>query len=235
MTTLTEADVEDAALEWLRDLGWQTAHGPDIGPDQPGEERADYGAVVLEQRLRDALARLNPDLPFEALDDAYRKLTRPEGSTLEARNRAFHRMLVGYVPRRGVGKSRSVGNFASTCVGRRLRHAKVPWVSDERGSKRAAIKARPDAREPGPAAAARRADPSARSHSNEASRPSLLVVALPVLARLAFHPGDGAAGDGHPLAPPGVARVLDVEEPSPTPGPAAYQRPPTAAMAVASR
>ena len=52
MTTLTEADVEDAALEWLRDLGWQTAHGPDIGPDQPGEERADYGAVVLEQRLR---------------------------------------------------------------------------------------------------------------------------------------------------------------------------------------
>ena len=92
--TLTEADVEDAALEWLRDLGWQTAHGPDIGPDQPGEERADYGAVVLEQRLRDALARLNPDLPLEALDDAYRKLTRPEGSTLEARNRAFHRMLV---------------------------------------------------------------------------------------------------------------------------------------------
>ena len=32
--------------------------------------------------------------PGQALDDAYRKLTRPEGSTLEARNRAFHRMLV---------------------------------------------------------------------------------------------------------------------------------------------
>ena len=94
MATLTEADVEEAALEWLAALGWQTAHGPDIGPDQPGEERADYGAVVLERRLRDALARLNPDLPGEALDDAFRKLTRPEGSTLEARNRAFHRMLV---------------------------------------------------------------------------------------------------------------------------------------------
>ena len=36
--------------------------------------------------------------------------------------------------------------------------------------------------------------------------------------------GDGAAGDGRPLAPHGVARVLDVEEPSPTPGPAAYQQ-----------
>ena len=94
MTTLTEADVEAAALEWLAAHGWQTAHGPDIGPGGPNEERADYGVVVLERRLRDALARLNPDLPPEALDDAFRKLTRPEGSTLEARNRAFHRMLV---------------------------------------------------------------------------------------------------------------------------------------------
>ena len=80
MTALAEADVEDAALEWLAALGWQTAHGPDIGPGGTSEERADYGAVVLERRLRDALARLNPDLPSEALDGAYRKLTRPEGS-----------------------------------------------------------------------------------------------------------------------------------------------------------
>ena len=94
MTALAEAEVEEAGLEWLDALGWQTAHGPDIAPGAPGEERADYGAVVLERRLRDALARLNPDLPSEALDDAFRKLTRPEGSTLEARNRAFHRMLV---------------------------------------------------------------------------------------------------------------------------------------------
>ena len=60
----------------------------------PGAERADYGAVVLEGRLRGALDRLNPDLPAEALDDACRKLTRPEGATVEARNRAFHRMVV---------------------------------------------------------------------------------------------------------------------------------------------
>ena len=38
--------------------------------------------------------RLNADLPPEALGDAFRKLTRPEGSTLKARNRAFHRTLV---------------------------------------------------------------------------------------------------------------------------------------------
>ena len=97
MTTYTEAEVEQVALDWLSGLGWQVAHGPDIAPDSPGAERDDYGQVVLERRLRDALAGLNSSLPASALDDAYRKLTRPEGSTLEARNRAFHRMLVNGV------------------------------------------------------------------------------------------------------------------------------------------
>ena len=46
---------------------------------------------MLERRLRDALVRLNPSLPTEALDDAFRRLTHPDGPTLEARNRAFHR------------------------------------------------------------------------------------------------------------------------------------------------
>ena len=90
MTVLTEAVVEDAALAWLENLGWTIAHGPDIAT----EERTDYGQVILEQRLRNALARLNPSLPADALDDAFRKLTRPVGPTLEARNSTFHRMLV---------------------------------------------------------------------------------------------------------------------------------------------
>ncbi len=97
MTTLTEADVEEVALEWLSDLGWQVAHGPDIAPDQPRAERYSFEQVVLERRLRDAIALLNPHLPDSAIEDAYRKLTLPEGSTLEARNRAFHRMLANGV------------------------------------------------------------------------------------------------------------------------------------------
>ena len=90
----TESVVEDAALGWLKSLGWSIVHGPDIAPDTLNAERTDYGQVVLEQRLRHSLARLNPDLPAGALEDAFRKLTRPEGPTLETRNRAFHRMLV---------------------------------------------------------------------------------------------------------------------------------------------
>ena len=97
MIGLKEAEVEQAAVEWLAGLGWQVAHGPDIAPDTPDAERTDYGQVVLARWLRDTLAGLNPGLPGDALSDAFRKLTRPEGSTLEARNRAFHRMLVNGV------------------------------------------------------------------------------------------------------------------------------------------
>ena len=97
MTTITEADVEEAALAWLADLDWGVAHGPDIAPYTPNAERDDYGQVVLERRLRDSFAELNRDLPVDAVDDAFRKLTRPEGSTLEARNREFRRMLVNGV------------------------------------------------------------------------------------------------------------------------------------------
>ena len=92
--SFTESEVEAAALEWLESLGWRVAHGPDIAPHADGAERADYTEVVLEHRLRDALDRLNPDLPAEALDDAFRKVAHPEGSSLETHNRAFHRLLV---------------------------------------------------------------------------------------------------------------------------------------------
>ena len=93
MTSFSEDEVEQAALAWLQSLGWQIAHGPDLVPD----ERADYGRVVLETRVRDAVARLNPELPTEAWDDAFNKLTRPAGSNLVARNRELHQMLVNGV------------------------------------------------------------------------------------------------------------------------------------------
>ena len=91
---LTESIVEAAALDWLGSLAWIVTHGPDIAPETPAAERADYGEVVLTDRLRSALARLNPNVPDDTLEDALRRVTRPAGATLEARNRAFHRMVV---------------------------------------------------------------------------------------------------------------------------------------------
>ena len=46
MTTRTEADVEEAALEWLADLGWGVARGAGIAPGSAGAERDDYGQAA---------------------------------------------------------------------------------------------------------------------------------------------------------------------------------------------
>jgi type I restriction enzyme R subunit len=89
-----ESEIEQAALSWLTNLGYTILHGPDIAPGEWLAERDDYGQVVLERRLRDALARLNPTIPADALDEAFRKLTRPESPSLVGNNHALHTMLV---------------------------------------------------------------------------------------------------------------------------------------------
>ncbi len=101
MSHFTESVVEDAALAWLEALGYAVLHGPDISPGgntlTPALsqwEREKYSDVVLERRVRDALAALNPTLPAEALEDAFRKLSRSDAPSLQERNRAVHRMLV---------------------------------------------------------------------------------------------------------------------------------------------
>ncbi len=96
MSAFTESVVEDAALSWLAALGYAVLHGPEIAAGEPAAERSDpsYRDVVLEQRLRQALVRLNPDLPAEAVADAFRKLMRADGPSLLERNRTVHHMLV---------------------------------------------------------------------------------------------------------------------------------------------
>ena len=69
--TLNESTVEDAALTWFGDLGYDIAHGPDLAPGEPASERDGFGDVVLVGRLREAIQRLNPDLPDEAWEEAF--------------------------------------------------------------------------------------------------------------------------------------------------------------------
>ena len=76
MAALSESVVEDAALDWLRELGYDVISGPDMPPG-PHALRESYADVVFDSSLRGALEQLNPNLPSQALDDAFRKLTRP--------------------------------------------------------------------------------------------------------------------------------------------------------------
>src|SRR3989304_2871499 len=95
-TRFTESVVEEAALGWLDGLGYAVLHGPELAVGMPGAERTDpgYGDVILGQRLRQALVRLNPELPAEALEDAFRRLTRGDAPALLQRNPTAHPVAV---------------------------------------------------------------------------------------------------------------------------------------------
>jgi type I restriction enzyme R subunit len=95
---ITESVVEEAALVWLEELGYEILNGPEIAPDGLFAQRASYGEVILSERLRTAIERLNPQLPAEALEEVFRKAMVIDEPTLIGRNRQFHRYLTDGVP-----------------------------------------------------------------------------------------------------------------------------------------
>ena len=90
---LGESLLERAALEWFKELGYEVAYGPDISPGGSNPERDSYSQVLLLNRLRQALLRINPTLPEEAIEKAVHKLIHIAKPTLEETNRTFHYML----------------------------------------------------------------------------------------------------------------------------------------------
>jgi type I restriction enzyme R subunit len=89
-----ETIVEQAAIEWFQDLGYDFVTGPTLAPDGEAPERADYKAVLLEDRFRAALARINPHLPPDALEQVARTILRGQTGSLDEDNVAFHRHLI---------------------------------------------------------------------------------------------------------------------------------------------
>ena len=94
MEAVYESDVEEVAIGWLREMGWNTAFGSDIAPESSQSERVSFEDVDLKSRLINAVSRINPDIPESALEDAIRKTLMLHGTTLESKNRSFHQMLV---------------------------------------------------------------------------------------------------------------------------------------------
>ncbi|MBK8477255.1 MAG: type I restriction endonuclease subunit R [Opitutaceae bacterium] len=95
---LNESTVEDASLSWFSDLGYVVCHGPEMAPGEPAAERDGFGDVVLVERLREAIRRLNPAIPDEAREDALRKVLRVGSPSLVQTNRVFQRLVREGVP-----------------------------------------------------------------------------------------------------------------------------------------
>lgn len=95
---MTEDQLEKEALEWLGELGYTHLYGPDIAHDGDNPERESYRDVLLSMRLRSAIARLNPQIPLAAREDALRQVLELGVPVQLSANRLFHRLLVGGVP-----------------------------------------------------------------------------------------------------------------------------------------
>ena len=94
LNTIDESDIETTAMNWLVGMGYSVLHGPNIAPDTADAERSSYEEVALTGRLRDAIARLNPNIPAESQEEAVQRVLSPNSLSLVQNNRTFHRMLV---------------------------------------------------------------------------------------------------------------------------------------------
>lgn len=95
---MTEDQLEQEALGWLGEVGYATEYGLSIAPDGECPERSDYRQVLLEERLRAAVDRLNPSIPAAARADAIQQVRDLGIPAQLSANRRFHQLLVSGVP-----------------------------------------------------------------------------------------------------------------------------------------
>ena len=95
---MTEDQLEQETLGWLAEVGYNYVYGPTIAYDGESPERDHYRQVVLIERLRSAMAKLNPKVPLTACEDALKQVLELGLPVQLSANRLFHRLLISGVP-----------------------------------------------------------------------------------------------------------------------------------------
>ncbi|KAF5414847.1 MAG: hypothetical protein C5S48_07440 [Candidatus Methanogaster sp.] len=90
---ITESEIEQFAIELLKNQGYQYMYAPDIAPDSETPERSLFEDVLLLKRLKKAVGRINPGIPADVRGDAIKQIQRLNSPELIVNNEAFHRML----------------------------------------------------------------------------------------------------------------------------------------------
>ena len=94
MAFLSEAELEELLLQIFERLGYERSTDTELGPDGTSPERESYGDVILQRRLVEAIERLNPHIPPEARQDAFKSLVATVTPSLVEENRRVHRVMV---------------------------------------------------------------------------------------------------------------------------------------------
>ncbi|MCT7552319.1 type I restriction endonuclease subunit R [Aliarcobacter butzleri] len=91
---INEEQVELLAIDWFKELGYHYFLGYEISPDSENPQRKSYDEVILFNRLKNALIKLNSNIPLVAIEDAIDILRKPQQASLVQNNRAFHQMIL---------------------------------------------------------------------------------------------------------------------------------------------
>ena len=92
-----DAFAEKPAIEWLHAMGWSLRHGIELIPAESAERKI-LADVVLQQTLRAAVAKLNPELPPEAVTRAVDLALTGTSPERILNHQAFHELLLSGVP-----------------------------------------------------------------------------------------------------------------------------------------
>jgi type I restriction enzyme, R subunit len=93
MSLINEDQLELQSIEWFKELGYQYKNGYEIAPEGVDPERDDFRQVILEQRLRSALIRINPDIPEKTIIQAIPQILSPDVPGILNRNREMHKWI----------------------------------------------------------------------------------------------------------------------------------------------
>lgn len=94
MKPITENIIEESAIEILQSQGWEYANGKEISPEGLFCERENYQQIILINRLRNAIAKINPQIPTDAQEAVIQKVLRIYSPVLLHNNEEFHKLLV---------------------------------------------------------------------------------------------------------------------------------------------
>jgi type I restriction enzyme R subunit len=92
MAVISEDHIEQIVIQEFIDLGYSYVNGADISPEGTAQER-EYNEVVLKNRLHNAITKLNPDVPYEAQEEAVKKVLRTDSPNLFQNNYQVHKYL----------------------------------------------------------------------------------------------------------------------------------------------
>ena len=98
MNNITENIIETFAIELLEKLGYGYIYGPEIAPGEEKAERESFEQIILAERLKSAIQRINIDIPSNAQQEALKEVLRISSPELLRNNEAFHRLLTEGVP-----------------------------------------------------------------------------------------------------------------------------------------